>query len=126
MSDIDFLKKNFTKIPQGYLSTTNDGLPIVWLIDRQKPSVEADYSFDEERIGITYRGEFIWGFDSGCSCPTPWGETADAQQYKIEEKTWKEFVVSAKDFDVNWKEEAEKKASEIRKAMEGMRDGSKS
>ena len=41
---------------------------VVLLLDRQKPSVIPDYSFDKERIGITREGKVVWGFDSGCSC----------------------------------------------------------
>ena len=40
---------------------------VYWLISRQKPSVEQDYTFDEERFGVTLEGNIIWGFDSGCS-----------------------------------------------------------
>jgi len=47
---------------------------VIWFLNRQRPNVEADYSFDEERIGITNQREIVWGFDSGCSCPSPWIE----------------------------------------------------
>lgn len=40
---------------------------VLWFINRQKPSIEACYDFDEERFGITIDGNIIWGFDSGCS-----------------------------------------------------------
>lgn len=52
---------------------------VVWLMDRQKPSVGACYDFDEERMGIghvigTADYAFIVGTDSGCSCPSPWND----------------------------------------------------
>jgi hypothetical protein len=40
---------------------------VYWLINRQRPSVEPSYDFDEERFGVTLCGEIIWGFHSGCS-----------------------------------------------------------
>lgn len=49
-----------------------EGHIVVLLVDRQKPSVAVDYSFDRERFGVNRFGDLIWGFDSGCSCPVPW------------------------------------------------------
>ena len=40
-------------------------------IKRQKPSVQAGWDFDEEAVLITKEGKVIVGFDSGCSCPSP-------------------------------------------------------
>lgn len=50
----------------------NANYEVFWLLDRQKPSIEDDYDFDEERLGVTECGKVIVGFDSGCSCPWPW------------------------------------------------------
>jgi len=85
---------------------------VILLLDRQKPSVEADYSFDEERIGITRTGKIIWGFDSGCSCPSPWDDSFP-DCYNIS-KTWKEFEVNLKDFDTNWDKDCSEKIKEIK------------
>lgn len=84
---------------------------VVLLINRQKPSVIPAYSFDEERIGITKTGKIIWGYDSGCSCPSPWHDNYPSC-YSVS-KEWKEFELSKKNFDPDWKEECEKKAEEI-------------
>jgi len=83
---------------------------VLWFLDRQKPSVEANYSFDEERFGITREGNIIWGFDSGCSCPTPWDEGDPSQKdpatYQIKE--WKEFdvIASKEGFDPGWEKDS--------------------
>lgn len=69
---------------------TNRERLVLWLVNRQIPSVQADYSFDEERLGITKDGKIIFGFDSGCSCPSPWHDCGDGV-YTI--KTWKEFNI---------------------------------
>ncbi len=70
----------------------------IWFIDGQKPSVEACYNFDEERFGVTRDGKIIWGFDSGCSCPSPWDEDPE---YTVKE--YKEFVVGEMpELDPKW------------------------
>lgn len=96
---------------------------VVLLVDRQKPSVCRDYDFDEERIGITKTGKVVWGFDSGCSCPTPWSDNYP-ECYKTD-KNWKEFIVSVEktskelngSFDAGWSEEAKAKVKEIKKEV---------
>lgn len=70
---------------------------VILLVDRQKPSVERDYNFDEERIGVNRKGKVIWGFDSGCSCPSPWYDSFP-KCYNVS-KTWKEFEINIKEFD---------------------------
>lgn len=56
------------ELPTALFRQTESGkYRVYWLVSRQKPSVEADYSFDEERFGITLEGHIIWGFHSGCS-----------------------------------------------------------
>ena len=93
-------------IPDEFWVKTDGGVyEVIWFMDRQKPSVEASYDFDEERFGITRDGLVIWGFDSGCSCPTPWGEYdyGDSSYYK---KEWKEFCVDPEmSFDEGWEDE---------------------
>ncbi len=88
-----------------------DGHEVILLLDRQKPSVERDYSFDEERITLSKSGKIVWGFDSGCSCPSPWIDN-HPNCYTCSD-TWKEFEITAKDFDRGWLEEVTKKVDEI-------------
>ena len=127
--EINFLKKNWKLIPEKYkenlkpnrYSTNIKDLSLeehfaVLLLDRQKPSVARSWDFDEERIGITREGKVIWGFDSGCSCPTPWDD-AFPDCYKVS-KSWKEFEVNLKDFDVGVIEECRNKINEIKKELE--------
>ena len=85
---------------------------VVLLLDRQKPSVIADYSFDEERIGITREGKIVWGFDSGCSCPIPWDDNFP-DCYNVS-KSWKEFEVNLNQFDKEVIEECLKKIQEVK------------
>ena len=85
---------------------------VVLLLDRQKPSVIADYSFDEERIGITREGKVVWGFDSGCSCPSPWDDNYP-NCYNVS-KSWKEFIINLKDFDKEVIEECLKTIKEVK------------
>jgi len=97
------------KIPQEFWSKTDgEKYEVVWLLDRQKPSVEPCYDFDEERLGITKDGRVIWGFDSGCSCPTPWsaGDFGD-ENYKT--NTYKEFFITLPEFDKDWDVESSAK-----------------
>ena len=86
---------------------------VVLLLDRQKPSVKSCYDFDEERIGINREGKVIWGFDSGCSCPSPWVDSYP-DCYNVN-KTWKQFVINLKDFDRNVREECLESINDIRK-----------
>ncbi|HJX50982.1 MAG TPA: hypothetical protein VJ438_05975 [Candidatus Nanoarchaeia archaeon] len=106
-------KSNYYGKQQKPKGLDDDENEAIFLLSRQKPSIEQDYSFDEERIGITNKGKIIWGFDSGCSCPTPW-EDNYPNCYNIE-KTWKEFIVKdLKDFDGGYMEEMEKRLIEIK------------
>lgn len=84
---------------------------VILLLDRQKPSVAASYDFDEERIGITKTGKIVWGFDSGCSCPSPWDDSYPGC-YEVS-KDWKEFEVKLSDFDVDVIKEIEEKIAVI-------------
>ena len=103
--DIAWLVKNWKKIPDTFKTNIHDGKnsEVVLLLDRQKPSVQRDYSFDEERISVNEQGQVIWGFDSGCSCPSPWEDGAPGC-YSCTD-TWKEFVLEANNFDPDWAEE---------------------
>lgn len=101
--------------PKGLSEDDNEA---IFLLNRQKPSVEASYDFDEERIGITSKGKIIWGFDSGCSCPCPWDDSYP-DCYNITEKTWKEFIVKdLTSFDGGAMDEMEKTLSEIKEEVE--------
>lgn len=125
---VKYITENWDNIPdkykqdihgESYYRTSGDvpNLPkeehfVVLLLDRQKPSVEADYSFDEERIGITKTGKIIWGFDSGCSCPSPWHDNYP-DCYCVAEG-WKQFTLNTEGFDPDWLEECTKKFNEIK------------
>lgn len=97
--EIDFLVENWESIGDEFKSTikTDPEQKVIVLLDRQKPSVEADYSFDEERITVNQKGQVIWGFDSGCSCPAPWHDSAP-ECYSCDEG-WKEFELNIQQFD---------------------------
>lgn len=104
--EIEQLIENRHKIPDEFWVITDGGkYRVIWFMDRQKPSVPTDYSFDEERFGLTKDGKVIWGFDSGCSCPSPWSsEDFGDDNYSIKE--WKEFSVEPENaFDVDWQDE---------------------
>lgn len=88
---------------------------VVLLLDRQKPSVEKSYDFDEERIGVNKDGKIIWGFDSGCSCPSPWFDSYPSCYESTRE--WKEFELDTKNFDADWEKVCLEKLEEIKKAI---------
>lgn len=116
---IEHLIENRHMIPDEFwVKTDADKYEVLWFMDRQKPSVEANYSFDEERFGLTRDGKVIWGFHSGCSCPSPWSSSDFGDAYETRE--WKEFVMqdygkpvqteenrwsAAEWFDAGWEEE---------------------
>jgi len=110
MSEIKFKKEieqlieKRDKIPDEFWIKTGGGrYEAIWFMDRQKPSVQQCYDFDEERFGLTKDGKIIWGFDSGCSCPSPWDDCGD-DAYSIKE--WKEFNVAPEEaFDADWQDE---------------------
>lgn len=100
LDKIKFLADNYKKLPYNrfeYLEV-NKNKKVLWILDRQKPSVEPDWNFDEERLGITDEGNIIYGFDSGCSCPLPWNESNDEDAYYME-KTWKELELDLSDLE---------------------------
>lgn len=104
--EIEELINNRHKIPDEFWVKTDGGAySVIWFMDRQKPSVEQCYDFDEERFGLTKDGNIIWGFDSGCSCPSPWSsEDFGDNSYLVKE--WKEFCVSPEEaFDADWQDE---------------------
>lgn len=125
---VEWITENWDKIPNEYktdikpdrsVQTLNDvvreGHIVVLLLDRQKPSIEPDYSFDEERIGVNKFGQIIWGFDSGCSCPISWEDSYPAcYSYS---NTWKEFEINLKDFDKLWDQEMQNKFEEIKSSV---------
>ncbi len=132
--EINWIVKNWDKIPDKYkwnLEKKYDfcnevmgkkvaELPeeeylVVRVLDRQRPSVEASYDFDEERIFISHTGKVIWGFDSGCSCSSPWVDSYP-DRYKVS-KNWKQFEVNLKDFDRDVIEDVLKKINEIKNAV---------
>lgn len=103
---IEKLIENKDLIPDEFWVKTDGGLyETIWFMDRQKPSVERSYDFDEERFGITKEGKVIWGFDSGCSCPEPWSQNDHGDEnYLVKE--WKEFEVEPETaFDSDWEDE---------------------
>lgn len=111
---IDELLKALPNLSDDLFVKTDGGkYSVLWLLDRQKPSVEASYDFDEERFGVTQDGRIIWGFDSGCSCPSPWSQE-DFGDESYDVKTWKEFEIGEfPAFDERWQEEIIEKINEI-------------
>lgn len=103
--EIEELLANLDRIPDEFFVRTDGGkYRALWIMSRQKPSVEANYTFDEERFGITNDGRVIWGFDSGCSCPSPWGSDSYGDDYSTRE--WKDFEVNPETaFDAGWEDE---------------------
>lgn len=125
---VEWIKEHWDNIPDEYkknlkpnhYSNSIEGLKeeghyVVLLVDRQKPSVVASYDFDEERLGINRFGQVIWGFDSGCSCPSPWSDTYP-ECYK-QAKTWKEFEVNTEGFDPDFLDEAVRTFREIKEKI---------
>lgn len=124
---IEWLVANWDKIPDvhktnlasdGYRSNNRTGLSkddevVILLLSRQKPSVVQSYDFDEERIAVTRDGKVVWGFDSGCSCPSPWEDTEYHQ-----ERSWKEFEVNLSSFDEKAVEECIETIDSIRASVE--------
>ena len=98
-NEIKFLVDNWSKVPDKFKETvkTNPEEEVIMLLDRQKPSVEQSWDFDEERISVNRFGRVIWGFDSGCSCPAPWYDSAP-DCYNSDEG-WKEFELNIEQFD---------------------------
>ena len=129
--EIEFLVENWDKIPDSFKTNlqgsdyyrNNGVIPnvpleehiVILLLDRQRPSVEPSYDFDEERISVTRTGKVIWGFDSGCSCPSPWHDSYP-DCYSCDEG-WKEFSLNIEKFDHGAVEECLAKIAEIRKAI---------
>jgi hypothetical protein len=111
---IEQLLGGLSGLPDGLFIKTDGGkYRVLWLLDRQKPSVESNYDFDEERLGLTKDGKIIWGFDSGCSCPSPWS-SADYGDESYQLKEWKEFELSEfPEFDKEWQEEIINKINSI-------------
>jgi hypothetical protein len=139
--DVVWIKGNWEKIPDKFKTNIkannysniagvkDEGHFVVLLLDRQKPSIEASYDFNQERVGVNRFGQVIWGFDSGCSCPSPWDDSFP-KCYEAT-RSWKEFISKAKEkvegedaygavFDTGWSVEAKKKLGEIKRCM---RDG---
>jgi len=76
---------------------------VIWFVDRQKPSVVPSYDFDEERFGLTMSGKIVWGFDSGCSCPSPWEDNVHDETYS--KKEWTEYVLGSEaPLDNGWQD----------------------
>jgi hypothetical protein len=112
---MDIRSKYWTEKMNNLNGLDDDEHTIVVLLNRQKPSIESDYSFNEERIGVTKTGKVIWGFDSGCSCPSPWVDSYP-DCYTVT-KEWKQFEVDANGFDEDWKKECLTKIEKIKSCV---------
>lgn len=119
---IKWIVKNWDKIPDSFKTNlggivegaTADDSIVVFLVDRQKPTVEQSWDFYEERLGITKNGKVIWGFDSGCSCPSPWEDGAKC--YSCSD-TWKQFDAELDAFDNDAVDTALARIEEIKKEV---------
>lgn len=126
--EVEFLVENWDKIPDRFKTNLQRGeyntIPdvpleehiVILLLDRQKPSVEPSYDFDEERISVTRTGKVIWGFDSGCSCPSPWHDSYP-NCYSCD-SSWKEFSLNLTQFDHGAAEECLARIAEIKAAIQ--------
>lgn len=96
-SKIKFLIKNREKIPENFWTKNEAGNMVVWFLDREDGTA-GDYETSQERFGITFDGQVVWGYSSGCSCWSGW-ESSDYQP----PKDYKEFTldVDAK-FQPDW------------------------
>lgn len=122
-SSIESALKDINLIPEEFFVITDGGrYRVLWLLDRQKPSVEADYSFDMERYGVTREGKIIWGFDSGCSCPSPWSSSEFGDdRYSVGE--WKEFEINPESgFDADWQDACDSNLKDYLKLIEAQKD----
>lgn len=130
--EISFLVENWDKIPESFKTHINrdywqesfrSNIPgvaeedheVILLLNRQKPSVEASWDFDMERITVSKTGKVVWGFDSGCSCPSPY-EDHYPDCYSCS-TTWKEFELDTTRFDSGWEEEVIAKIEEVKAAI---------
>ena len=130
--EIDWIVENWKKIPDSFKTNLQgdsssygyngspipgvslEGHVVILLLDRQKPSVERSWDFDEERISVNSEGKVVWGFDSGCSCPSPWRDSYP-KCYTCTD-TWKEFTLNVEKFDHGALEEVEATIEKIKKA----------
>ena len=124
---VDYVVKNWDFIPDKFKEdikenrlnlkgVCDEGHIVVLFLDRQKPSIEASYYFDRERIGINKFGQFIWGFDSGCSCPSPFDDHYP-ECYEFS-KSWKEFEVNIEKFDKDLERDIVERFNEIKIVVE--------
>ena len=101
-----------------WVRTEKQDYEVLWFMSRKRPSVHASYDFDEERFGMTRGGQVIWGFDSGCSCPTPW----EGKEYDV--KDWKEFAVSPEEsFDKGWEDACYSNLTDYLTLVKGIKGG---
>lgn len=99
---IQRLIDNLDKVPQEFFArTAEEKYQVLWILNRQKPSIEPSYDFDEERFGITTDGLIIYGFHSGCSCPSPWS-AGDFGDNSYVAREYKEFLFKKMDDDDDW------------------------
>lgn len=120
-ADLEKLIENRHKIPDEFWVTTSGAkYQALWFINGQKPSVSQSYDFDEERFGVTKDGQLIWGYDSGCSCPSPWsqGDYGD-ENYQV--ATYKEFFIAElPSFDEQWGTEADSNLRDYLKLIDSV------
>lgn len=87
--EMEIVISNLQRIPdEFFVPRSRDGAdsnPVVWVIERDDGTA-GSYETSEERLGITKKGEVIWGYSSGCSCWDGW-ESGDYEP----EVSWKEF-----------------------------------
>lgn len=119
--DLAKLIENRHKIPDEFwVRTDGKQYESIWFINGQKPSVEAYYDFDQERFGITRDGKLIWGYDSGCSYPSPWS-SYDFGDENYKTNSYKEFFINElPEFDEGWKEEAQSNLNDYLKLVDSV------
>lgn len=95
-------------IPDEFWVRAENKERVLWILDHEDGTA-GSYETSQERLGITQKGEILWGFSSGCSCWDGW----QSENY-CSTKSWKEFQIT--DFtsyrssgsSANWESVSEK------------------
>ncbi len=97
---IEWLINNRDKILKDEWVKAENGRLVYWLLDQDDGTADS-YETSQERFGITFKGEIIWGFSSGCSCWDGW--TKDDYEFPV---TYKEFIIrELPSFSKGWERE---------------------
>lgn len=89
----------------------------IWFCEFDEPDLS--YEFNSSRMGVCNDGRFVWQGTSGCSCPSPYDEGFDEQDYaeigetiNLEDKGWRGGYLSD-----TWKNELTESVERIYLAL---------